>query len=91
MPIASSRDMRNQLENRERCRLVAVRPDGTKVVLLSNLSQQQAESIRADLVDPRAFAEIRIEAAKGQTRTQTIEEWIRCRDRRKAPEREGPF
>src|SRR5262245_56547514 len=55
-------------------------------------SQQQAETIRNDLIDLRAFAEIRIEAAKVQNCTKTIHERSRCRRRRQAPEcDQGPF
>jgi hypothetical protein len=50
-----------QIENHEHYQLVAVRRDGTEVVLISNLSKVRAASIRASLVDSRAFADIRVE------------------------------
>jgi len=53
--------MQLQIENHEEFRLVAVRRDGTEVVLMSHLSRARAESIRASLIDARAFADIRIE------------------------------
>jgi len=53
--------MHTQIENREQHQVVAVRRDGTEVVLISHLSKVRAESIRASLVDSRAFAEIRVE------------------------------
>jgi hypothetical protein len=56
--------MQTQIENDGQYRLVAVRRDGTEVVLISNLSRIRAEAIRASLVDSRAFAEIRIEPAE---------------------------
>jgi hypothetical protein len=56
--------MQIQIENREQYQLVAVRRDGTEVVLVSNLSRVRADSVRASLVDSRAFADLRVEPAK---------------------------
>ena len=56
--------MQIQIDNREHYRLIAVRRDGTEVVLISDLSKVRAESIRASLVDSRAFADIRVEPAE---------------------------
>ena len=53
-----------QIENHELFQLVAVRHDRTEAVLVSNLSQVRAESIRASLIDSRAFADIRVEPAE---------------------------
>jgi hypothetical protein len=53
--------MQTQIENHDKYRLVAVRWDGTEAVMISNLSIARAESVRANLVDSRAFADIRIE------------------------------
>ena len=58
--------MQSHIENRELFRLVAVRRDGTEVVLTSNLSQVRAESIRANLVESRAFTDIRVEQDEGK-------------------------
>jgi hypothetical protein len=56
--------MQTQIDNREQYQLVAVRRDGAEVVLISNLSKVRAESIRASLVDSRAFADLRVEPAE---------------------------
>jgi hypothetical protein len=55
--------MQTQIKNHDKYRLVAVRWNGTEAVIISDLSIARAESVKANLVDSRAFADIRIEPA----------------------------
>jgi len=55
-------------ETREKCKVVAVRSDGTEAVLGRDLPKRHAQAIQEALRGLRAFSEIRIESAKNTQR-----------------------